>query len=296
MPGQYNGIPANLPSPPTAINIASSTNANPIVVTTSGPHNRTTGDTVEIKDHTVNTTANGQWPVTVLSVSTFSIPTSGVGVGGATGTVLPLTFGASFQVMADGDPLDATHLNPAPQANGDRAAALYIATGNPKLAQFFTQPQTDTNIISALPVLNFWTVTIAATGVWTNANQSLCTLHGIQQFDSVEVDFSCYVTSAGFSGASQFLSIAFASYAPGVAPPAPARIGGAGIDMGQLTSTSVVPLSMRAFLHDPINVRTGSLDLWLQGASATGGGTGTISIAKESTLTVKVWRAVNVNQ
>lgn len=71
------------------LNIASSTNANPIVVTTSASHGLITGQVVTIAGHLVNTTANGTWAVTVLSPTTFSIPIAGVGVGAGTGTVQP---------------------------------------------------------------------------------------------------------------------------------------------------------------------------------------------------------------
>lgn len=71
-----------------AVNIASSTNATPIVVTTATPHLRVDGDVVTIASHLVNTAANGTWKVDVLSSTTFSLIGSiGVGVGGATGTV-----------------------------------------------------------------------------------------------------------------------------------------------------------------------------------------------------------------
>jgi hypothetical protein len=76
-------IGAAIASPVT---ITSSTNANPIVVTTPA-HGYTTGDTVEIVGHLVNTSAVGGWIITVLTTTTFSIPVAGVGVGGATGTV-----------------------------------------------------------------------------------------------------------------------------------------------------------------------------------------------------------------
>jgi len=68
------------------IAITSSTNANPIVITTP-VHGYTSGDVVEVLNHAVNTNANGTWVVTVLSTTTFSIPWPGNGVGGATGTV-----------------------------------------------------------------------------------------------------------------------------------------------------------------------------------------------------------------
>jgi hypothetical protein len=78
------------------VNITSSTNANPIVVTTSSPHGLVTGAIVTIAAHLVNTNANGTFPVTVLSPTTFSIPKTGNGVGGATGTVQPTGFWASM--------------------------------------------------------------------------------------------------------------------------------------------------------------------------------------------------------
>lgn len=69
------------------VSVASSTNANPIVITTSAVHGFTSGDTVEILNHLVNTNATGTWVVTVLTTTTFSIPQPGNGVGGTTGTV-----------------------------------------------------------------------------------------------------------------------------------------------------------------------------------------------------------------
>lgn len=67
--------------------ILSSTNANPIVITTATPHRFETGDPVTVADVEVNTAANGAWIVTALDAYTFSIPTAGNGVGGQTGTV-----------------------------------------------------------------------------------------------------------------------------------------------------------------------------------------------------------------
>lgn len=70
-----------------AKSIASSTNASPIVVTMSAAHGYTTGDTVYIEGHTVNTAANGSWTITVTGGTTYSLNSSvGNGVGGATGS------------------------------------------------------------------------------------------------------------------------------------------------------------------------------------------------------------------
>jgi len=81
------------------ISVVSSTNANPIVVTT-GTHGLSTGAVVVISGHAVNTAANGAWTATVLSATTFSIPVVGVGVGGATGQVvkMPVDSDIQFQV------------------------------------------------------------------------------------------------------------------------------------------------------------------------------------------------------
>lgn len=86
--------------------ISSSTNATPIVITTSAAHGFTNGDLVYIADHTTNTSANGIWTITAASGSVFSLtdPVSGNnavgnGVGGATGYAVnlgPSTSGDNF--------------------------------------------------------------------------------------------------------------------------------------------------------------------------------------------------------
>lgn len=80
------------PVSPRFVAIASSTNANPIVITTSTPHGLASLDVVTVNGHLVNTNANGTFssagtPITVLSPTSLSIPVAGNGVGGATGTV-----------------------------------------------------------------------------------------------------------------------------------------------------------------------------------------------------------------
>lgn len=80
---------------PAPVAISSSTQATPIVVTTAANHGLSTGDTVVIAGHLTNTAANGTWNATSLTSTTFSIPTTGNGVGGATGT--------STQQVSDSD-------------------------------------------------------------------------------------------------------------------------------------------------------------------------------------------------
>ena len=50
--------------------------ANPIVITTSAAHGLSTGRRVRISDVTGNTAANGDWTITVLSATTFSLNVS----------------------------------------------------------------------------------------------------------------------------------------------------------------------------------------------------------------------------
>lgn len=75
--------------------IASSTNATPIVVTTSADHHLFNGQKINISGHLVNTNANGDVFVKNLTATTFSLYSdatlttaiAGNGIGGATGTV-----------------------------------------------------------------------------------------------------------------------------------------------------------------------------------------------------------------
>lgn len=81
--------------------VVSSTNANPTVLTTA-THGLSTGDVVVIAGHLVNTAANGNWTVTVLSATTVSIPMLASGVGGATGTVMKMPTDVAIQNQVNG--------------------------------------------------------------------------------------------------------------------------------------------------------------------------------------------------
>lgn len=70
-------------------NIASSTNASPIVLTTAA-HSIPTGtfEMVTVANHTVNTTANGVWLAYAGTTTALTLcGSSGVGVGGASGAI-----------------------------------------------------------------------------------------------------------------------------------------------------------------------------------------------------------------
>jgi len=79
--------------------IASSTNASPIVITSSAAHNLQTGCKVIIAGHTTNTAANGNWYVTRASSTTFSLDGStGNGIGGNDGTIRPTGAGGTTYI------------------------------------------------------------------------------------------------------------------------------------------------------------------------------------------------------
>lgn len=85
-----------LATPPASVAVASSSVANPTVITTSAPHLLNTGDTTTIAGHTGSTpTVNGLRTVTVLTPTTFTIPVN-VTVGGTGGTSV-----AEYQVIAE---------------------------------------------------------------------------------------------------------------------------------------------------------------------------------------------------
>lgn len=85
--------------------IASSTNATPIVITSTA-HGFSNGDLIYINGHTTNTAANGLWAISGVAANTFNLtdPVTGAnavgnGVGGATGYCVcfgPSTSGDNF--------------------------------------------------------------------------------------------------------------------------------------------------------------------------------------------------------
>ncbi len=68
--------------------VTNATNADPIVITTSAAHGYSTGNYVRIADVTGNTAANGDYSITVLTTTTFSIPAIGNGAYAGGGTSL----------------------------------------------------------------------------------------------------------------------------------------------------------------------------------------------------------------
>jgi hypothetical protein len=73
------------------VSIASSTNANPTVVTTATAHGLAVGDTAEIVGAVGNTAINGTWQVAAVgSATTFTVNVAANGAGTSGGTVAKL--------------------------------------------------------------------------------------------------------------------------------------------------------------------------------------------------------------
>ncbi|HEY3027481.1 MAG TPA: right-handed parallel beta-helix repeat-containing protein [Pyrinomonadaceae bacterium] len=82
---QAGGVSSNTGAVPQ-LNVINATNRNPIVVTTSTPHDYETGEEVTIAGVGGNTAANGKWIVTYVSPTSFSIAVAGNGIYASGGT------------------------------------------------------------------------------------------------------------------------------------------------------------------------------------------------------------------
>ncbi len=106
----------NAPFPPTAVNIVSSTNASPTVITATA-HGLHTGQVVAISGHLVNTNVDGIWLAAVVTADTFRITNfsgtliNGNGVGVATGSVQSLAFPGASLPEDTADDRDAASVN-----------------------------------------------------------------------------------------------------------------------------------------------------------------------------------------
>lgn len=97
--------------PAAAIDILSSTVANPTHVTTEAPHGLQTGDIVSIAGHDADPTINGLQTVTVIDADTFSVPVNVTTGGGNVGTVTRVTRRSGAAYLEVGDLALGGHTN-----------------------------------------------------------------------------------------------------------------------------------------------------------------------------------------
>jgi hypothetical protein len=123
----------------TRVGIFSSTNANPIVVSTISAHGFNTGDTVEIEGHATNTTANTLSQITVVDTKHFSLNgVAGVGVGGSTGYAINYELLPAVTLPAGGELLDPGVVGAFAEGLANTAPYLYRASGKYKLYNVYT--------------------------------------------------------------------------------------------------------------------------------------------------------------
>lgn len=289
---QENGLPGNIVFLPS-VSITSSTDATPIVVTAIA-HGLTTGDACSVYDHTVNTNADGEWIVNVLTADTFELDGSvrtGAGAGGATGTIQPLGCGATFQIPADGDPRSAASVGVPFEALADRTALLTAATGSLKLAAkngTFLQ----TTLSSVTP--SIW-ASLAVNGTpaaWAPFAHSgtvvtLLTIHGIQASDYIDFWLQTSVLITYTATSLIRLSLGYSLDAPGVSP-TPAVLAGYGQSVQVQSSGSMFfTINLRAIIAPA--ARAGTLSLYIGVDGYTGASTA-ISLIDEWSAEAKVFR------
>lgn len=197
MSTQYNGLVGNI-SYGSGVNIASSTNATPIKVTTSANHLLTEGDTIQITGHQTNTAANGIWVVHIVSLTEVTLLTSvGSGVGGATGAVQSLALLPTFAIPADTDDASAASVDVGLEANADRAQWLARRILPATMIASYGSSQVNNDAATT------WSSTNQTNGSVTWAREAAAdfpfSLDLVPQDVSVEIHFhtSCRVNVAG---------------------------------------------------------------------------------------------------
>lgn len=310
MGSTYDGIAANIVFP-AAINISSSTNASPISVTTSTPHNLQTGDQASITGHQVNTNANGAaLTITRTGASTFTINGStGNGIGGATGTVQPLTYGGATTLPSDGDARNAASVNVPFQSTLDRTQKILPALPYVKLAgrAILTNgfgPSNNWATISAnvgaatwkqftadatLAVLSAPTGSLTVASVATATNPAVYSFSGVQGSDLIFVSLE---TNVNFAGNADHLGLWYAITAPGAAAPA---LGSYSLITGNSRAGSSTTMGVRISGWLP-NIGEGTLWLTLQYYTVAAASPLVVSVTDDTVLTVEAWRATGVPQ
>jgi hypothetical protein len=274
----------------TKVDIASSTDATPIVITTAAPHGFTAAaqptDTVEVEGHLVNTNANGVWQVTVISATTFSLDGSagtGGGAGGATGYVYDYSVKPFQTIPADGDLSAAAAWNPAVENIANAVPFSYRLHGKWRLFDIYHAGSAVYNSSASVSTL--------ASGAFANLT-GLAALLGFaggahspvaQAGDLLQVTFTCsYITASGpgVIGIAPAIQYAAAGYnrdaMSGVFPETPAP------------SASHFPLSLLAQFVNGGAARI--FDFSIQGNLQLGASS-TLTIGAPYALTVMHYRA-----
>lgn len=128
MPSQIGGMPAIIAnSPPTVSSVNSTTNTTPIVLTAFS-HGLNTGDYFYVVGAD-DPNANGQFMAGTVTTDTVVLllrpggnNTVGTLAGGSNGTLVPQTYGTTFQIPSGGDKPNAASINVSLEAIADRTS------------------------------------------------------------------------------------------------------------------------------------------------------------------------------
>lgn len=214
----YRGIPdASTPVPSSALSIASSTNATPIVVTTTAPHGLTDGDFVQIILHATNTAANGLWVIHYLSPTTFSllVPKThansvGNGVGGATGAIGVFAWDTLITLSSDFvDDDNAAAIAVPAEALADRAAALGRLLAQTQLLPTAAANENNNTLFTSWDTISATTSWVAST-IFFNPD--------LDVVDNDDVEFTFTGTLDVGAGANVAIGIFYHLHDYGVAP------------------------------------------------------------------------------
>jgi hypothetical protein len=281
MSSQENGIAGNI-TPPGSIGITGSTNASPIVINTTTPHGLTTGDKVDVTDHTVNTNANGVWTITRVDATHISLNGStGNGVGAGTGAVQPLTYGSTFAIPSDGDVDNAASVNVALEALADRSAFVLANLSAYKLSQLFSRVVNDDTYASWESIATNGTLWLPITTVTWGILDILST-----DFIDVQFDGTCNVSTSNVS-----LTLAYANTVPNGTPTF-SEVSGSGKQIG---STTTLPVTLAGRISGGQLSTNGTLTFCL-GVRPGSGSAITTTMVGSYTIRAWVWRQTGVPQ
>jgi hypothetical protein len=311
MPTTYPGTPGNISgSLPAAIAVTSTSNSNPVIVTTSAPHGLTTGDVVDLTGNVSGDQRNGVWKVTVTGGSTFTIPFNGTGfAGGASGTVQPLKLAGPIQQPVDGDAATASSgpaaIDTTIDSLSDRTAFLGVATGAYKLAQVSivsfaslslgTWAAQTAGAITAGQLVQFtaqsvtWNTNLGPTGVTpVAANPPTFSFLNVSAGDYV----SFAMETVAISDANILLLLAHAFITPTGVPAWPAAYTTINLSSRFIAAGTTVNVRLAGFVASAF-----SGTMFLQPiAKALTTATQSYTLEGDTTLTVELWRPTSMVQ
>lgn len=303
MPSTYRGLPGNTSGNlPATIAIHSSTPATPVQIAVLTPHGLITGDVVNIYGHQVNTVANGQFTITVTGAFTFSLNgTVGIGVGGATGTIQPLTV-PSFTIPSDGDALNAASVNVAFESDADRSSWLVTNTGSWKnrVSQGLGSNLGAVRHLDNYVGATWGQIVVSSTNVQTMASGSTLPIQVTNDAvagDLLELQLDSTANWLGSSSPSggMFISMMFATSEPGgsLSSYAPVPAGAKWFLPGSVSTNQRIPFTLRGYVEG----LAGPL-VWIgvAGLVPTGGGTGEVDLLGDYFLTARLWRQTGAPQ